>query len=278
VAVNNVLAKRRANVNWQNPYRNHPNYGLTALHLASLYNEDEIVSALLKAGADKDKKDVYGRTAMHFASDVGNTDVITTLTLYEYGADVNVQEDNGWTPLFRATLFGYVSIVEELINAQANVSYSDYHQQTALHFAANSNRPEIAQILLEKGADPKKQDKYGKFPAGIARENGFYQLAKTIESFYPITQPTTTTTVQPWIPPPPPSLALPIIAIICGVIVFIELIVICVLRCYMTLLLRHSRRLQNQPPQRGMHIQLREVVHFSNDASGPAVRIYDVTH
>ena len=41
--------------------------------------------------------------------------------------------------------------------------------ETALHFAARSGRPEVAQRLLRRGADPTLRDQNRQTPADVAR-------------------------------------------------------------------------------------------------------------
>jgi len=54
-------------------------YGLTALHLASIYGHLAVVEALLANVADKEVKDKCGQTALHFASGEGHLAVVETL-------------------------------------------------------------------------------------------------------------------------------------------------------------------------------------------------------
>ena len=45
----------------------------------------------------------------------------------------------------------------------------DYDGRTALHIAAAEGQFEAARLLLERGADPKRRDRFGSTPADDAR-------------------------------------------------------------------------------------------------------------
>ena len=61
--------------------------------------------ALLKAGADVNKADNLGCTALYRASSKGHTDIVHTLI--KAGADVNKATNYGLTALFLASENGY---------------------------------------------------------------------------------------------------------------------------------------------------------------------------
>jgi ankyrin repeat protein len=55
--------------------------GETALMHAAYFNDADVVSALLAAGADAALKDSRGKTALKYAEENGNRDLIEKLTL-----------------------------------------------------------------------------------------------------------------------------------------------------------------------------------------------------
>ncbi len=58
-------------------------------------------------------QDITNRTALMYASLLGYTEIVDLLI--KAGADVNLQDNDGWTALMIASLRGYVKIVELLI-------------------------------------------------------------------------------------------------------------------------------------------------------------------
>ena len=69
---------------------------------------------------------MYSRwTALHFASDSGHLAVVTHLV--NAGADVNVTEDDGETPLMLACSGGHLDVVKLLVGRQAAIKQNGLH-------------------------------------------------------------------------------------------------------------------------------------------------------
>ena len=80
-----------ADVNAQN------SHSQTALHLAVLGGDVDLLDMLIKKNADVDIKDSLGETALHLAAMIGN--VSTIEKLIAYNADVNIKNNAGKTPM-----------------------------------------------------------------------------------------------------------------------------------------------------------------------------------
>jgi len=73
--------------------------------------------------------------------------------------------------------------VSTLLAHGAEVGISDSNEHwTALMFAAAEGCDKVAEILIERGADPKAKDIDGDTAIDFARQNGHEELAKMIES------------------------------------------------------------------------------------------------
>lgn len=70
--------------------------------------------------------------------------------LIQNGADINVQTNNGYTPLMIASLNGNIDIVKTLIDNKVDVNAKSSDQQTALVLAKNDN---VVEALINAGAD-----------------------------------------------------------------------------------------------------------------------------
>jgi ankyrin repeat protein len=77
------------------------------------------------------------------------------------GANVDVADEDGRTPLHQAVLGNSIGLVGLLIESGATVDAKDHHGYTPLHFAAQEYAPMIARILVAKGADPNARDEDG---------------------------------------------------------------------------------------------------------------------
>lgn len=104
-------------------------------------------------GIDADKAIKLGAISpLGYAAATGNLEL--TKELIKAGEDVNaVAGDLERTPLHLATLYNNPAIINELINAEANVNIQDKMGYTPLHLAAANNLLDIAEILINAGAD-----------------------------------------------------------------------------------------------------------------------------
>ncbi len=90
--------------------------------------------------------------AFHIA--VADGEIEQVKLLISEGADVNVKNSVGWTPLHYAAREGDKEIVSLLLahGADVNIGGAEYNR-TAAEFAMKSNHREIVQLLVSKGAD-----------------------------------------------------------------------------------------------------------------------------
>ena len=94
-----------------------------------------------------------GSTPLCIAAMKGHMNVIECLV--DASADVDIPDDNGFTPLQLATIGGFVQIARFLLSRGANVNYSSNthsdkegrHGMTALMFAARSNDLSLVRCL-----------------------------------------------------------------------------------------------------------------------------------
>ncbi|MCX2718474.1 ankyrin repeat domain-containing protein [Lentiprolixibacter aurantiacus] len=83
----------------------------------------------------------------------------------EAGSDINVKEPfNGSTPLITAATFGKKEIAQALIDAGADLSIKNNDGTTPLHSAAFFCRVEIVQQLIDAKANKNLLNKYGSTP------------------------------------------------------------------------------------------------------------------
>ena len=115
------------------------------LLVKSYQGDFQAVQSLLKAGADVNYQDRYGRTAL-----MRTARIEIVRSLLKAGADVNIQTDLGRTALMMASGEGHLEIVVALLKAGADVNHQDKYGNTTLYYARYYL--EIVEVLIEAGA------------------------------------------------------------------------------------------------------------------------------
>jgi ankyrin repeat protein len=115
---------------------------------------------------------------LHEAAFDGNIELVKSLV--SSGADVNTQNNWGWTPLYTAAAIGHRDIVSFLIVKGANVDTPSELGMTPLHFAVSNDRTDIAKLLIEKGADCSVRDKTGMTPLYTTITRGYIDSARLL--------------------------------------------------------------------------------------------------
>ena len=90
--------------------------------------------------------------------------------LIEKGGNVNLKDENEWTPLMFATKNNDAQAVEILLMNGADIDALNERKQTALMIAAYYNAGAAGNELVMHGANMAQRDKYGKTAYDIARE------------------------------------------------------------------------------------------------------------
>lgn len=116
----------------------------------------EIVKLAVEAGADTTLTNRFGGTALIPASDRGHVDIVQEL-LTNSDIDVDHINDLHWTALLEAVILGdggknHQQIVQLLVKHGANVNISDREGVTPLEHAQRRGYKEIEHILKEAGA------------------------------------------------------------------------------------------------------------------------------
>ena len=124
--------------------------------IAVIRESHKEVEYLLSLGADPNKPNANGLTPLGAA--LSGNHIESFQTLIEGGADVN-QPIMGKPLLFYAADEGKTAFVKALIQAGADIKYTDASGNTALHYAAT---PEIRQLLLNARTDKNAQPKSGR--------------------------------------------------------------------------------------------------------------------
>jgi ankyrin repeat protein len=88
------------------------------------------------------------------------------------GADVNCEDNDGWTPLILSSFYGHLEIVKILIENGGNVNCKSNYGNTPLMESSYSGHLEIVKLLIENGTDWNIKNKYNNdFMYYLSEEN-----------------------------------------------------------------------------------------------------------
>lgn len=155
------------------PPHNTRSHGVTnLLHRATSKNESKVVFELLKCGyRNFDAKNQDGQTALHLAALHSDEDILKHLLNAK--VQVNSSDSFGCQPLHYAARSKPASFIRTLISAQANVQGRNIDNgYVPLHEAAKHGNLEAVQELLLAEAPPLPRTSSGEFPFDLAKEAG----------------------------------------------------------------------------------------------------------
>jgi Ankyrin repeats (3 copies)/Ankyrin repeat len=129
----------------------------TPLHEASIRGNADITEILLKKGADVNIIDSGGLTPLRatllYRREYNNSKNNVVRLLLEYGAIKDTKNEKGNTPLHEATMVGNINAIKLLLEDGIDVDATNNDGRTALHLAAIYEYDDIIQLLLDYGAD-----------------------------------------------------------------------------------------------------------------------------
>jgi len=149
------------------------------LQKAAWNGDLSLVKWSIEQGTSVDRPCDFNRwTALHAAADKGHVEIAEFLL--KQGANVNVKDKDGYTPLHNTAdsfLKGFPRkgteadrnrIAALLLKYGARVNATINHGETPLHRAALTNNVALVHLLLENGADPNIQQSQGMTPLHFA--------------------------------------------------------------------------------------------------------------
>lgn len=127
------------------------NQGHSPLYLAAKGFHRSAVSSLIQAGCQLTFTDLV----------VGSAKTCLEL-LVEEGAPLDARDHGGRTLLHWAVWEGKARVVNWLLEICSDLlALTDLDGWTALHYAAKENRLDLTKVLLDRGADANRKDKWG---------------------------------------------------------------------------------------------------------------------
>lgn len=124
------------------------NRGNTALHIAVIYGQGEVVKLLLEENTNIDARNMDGDTPLHLAVEWQRKAILKTLI--KAGVDVNLQNLRSYTALALAVYRGYEGMVGMIL--EASPCFDSSCNAAALYLAVDHGWKKIVNLLLESGA------------------------------------------------------------------------------------------------------------------------------
>ncbi|MFL6747797.1 MAG: ankyrin repeat domain-containing protein [Sphingomicrobium sp.] len=126
-----------------------------------------------------------GDTALHMVTRKRELDWVGFLL--SRGADPNIGDSNGDTPIMIAASIGFEEAASQMLRRGARVDATNRRGETALTVAVQQRQPRVVELLLRAGANPDKADHVtGYSPRDYAkRDTRNPQLLKLIETIKP---------------------------------------------------------------------------------------------
>jgi hypothetical protein len=162
--------------------------GNTPLHSACItpppsYTTRQVAVAnfLIDKGANVNVRNNGGDTPLLFATRNLGPDFGLVQRLVAKGADVNPQPDPGMTPLHWVAISGDIKAARFLIDHGANLDAYHNFYGTVLHTAINSGRDEeMAKLLVERGAQLNRKFSFGNTEIHLAAMKGYAGLVRVL--------------------------------------------------------------------------------------------------
>ena len=149
--------------------------------------DDQGVSALMRARYRMDEPMAQAVRShvtdldLFEAAAFADLDRLTELLAYD-PASIVARSGDGFTALHFAAFFADAQVVEFLVTRGAEVDArgTGWMTGTALHSAASRRRADIAQVLLDAGADPNVRQAKGWTPLHSGAHNGSAELVRML--------------------------------------------------------------------------------------------------
>jgi ankyrin repeat protein len=144
----------------------HPD-GYSLIHAAAEVAPVELVQLLVSLGADINEQDKWGETPIFYAVDEPNVPVAEMLL--SIGAQLDTMNYKGHCPIYVVAIEGNIDAIEFLLAHNVPIDQKTEYGSTALHVAVCGGYEDLVDYLIGHGADVNARDStMGKTPLHYA--------------------------------------------------------------------------------------------------------------
>ncbi|KAL1523342.1 hypothetical protein AB1Y20_018287 [Prymnesium parvum] len=159
-------------------------HGFTPLILAAAAGRRGSVEVLLRARANVEAADRFGKTALCWAAAQGDEAMVAALLAH--GAEPRAADQSGWDSLMAACHGGHVKVAT-VLSQRADLARAAADGSTCLHVAAEGGRVEVVRLLLRLRADAAAADRKGRRALELALRGASAAHAQVAELLRPLT-------------------------------------------------------------------------------------------
>jgi ankyrin repeat protein len=124
--------------------------GMTPLHIAAanLHDEIEILNLLLNKNHALNVVNIYGDTALHIATSLKNSNIVTTLLTHN--PNVNIVNNQSLTPLLVSAIYEDLNSTSSLMNRNVDINVKDNYGNSVADFICKNQNAEQLRLIITK--------------------------------------------------------------------------------------------------------------------------------
>ncbi|XP_058049046.1 ankyrin repeat domain-containing protein 53 [Ahaetulla prasina] len=179
---NSLSALYFSNVKTQSSRHAHPKHAQDS-HYAASTGQTQWLQITLQKAETPNQADINGFSTLHTAALHGRLDCMKML-IEKYNLDINMASLRGWRPIHlvlgQESKAMAVECLQYLLSKGADVNVQNYNGVSPLHKAASEGRENCLQVLIDAGANVHAHDNEGQKPIDLCKMWGYRACAKRL--------------------------------------------------------------------------------------------------